>query len=575
MMTAPTLEKGMEQARRPSFRKMREKIRSYPHLKARIYLQLLLHLHEKQHASIDDIYEQARKEATTFQYNHKQESPNVGPEQWSSEERRLIHRLTLEAACKHLTEQKIDQVIFSVVKRDYIYALENIANMTDVSFGVLADKVREFCSIPIMEPLPVEEVIGLRVSLMRHFISEHLEFIRIAKHYITVRDMQPIVDHAIGSAAGHGRIGGKAAGMLLGYNIIQSTLGDKYSNLIRIPESYYLRTDVFEDFLTLNGLTKYQHQKYKTTDEIRNEFPAIQDVFRNGQFPEYVVKQCRAMLKKLGKHPLIVRSSSLLEDNFKAAFSGKYQSVFLGNQGPLDQRLSHLLAAIGEVYASGLAPDPLIYRQERDLLDYDERIGILLQKVVGFRYDHYFLPAYAGVALSRNDYTWSSRIKEEDGLMRIVMGLGTRAVDRVGDDYPRLVALSSPTLRPESTLEAKKKYSQTYVDVIDLEANSFEVIPLRNLWSSEKMVGVENIISLEEDGYLQAPYSEIPTGSYRKGVITFENLLKNTPFADIIHDILQVLEEAYHCPVDIEFSHDGQYLYLLQTRPLARRLTSE
>ncbi len=574
-MGASTVKKTAKQDVGPAYRRVQEKIRAYPHLKERIYLQLLLHLHEKQYVSLDDIYTQARREVKSFRYSHDQASPNVGPEQWSPDERRLIRRLTLEAACRYITEQKIDEIIISIVKRDQVYALENIANLTDVSFGVLADKVREFCSLPLMSPLPDEEVIGLRVSLLRHFISDQLDLIRIAKHYLTVRDMQPVVDHTIGSATGHGRIGGKAAGMLLGYKIIQSSLGDKYGELIRIPESYYLRTDVFKDFLTLNGLTKYQHQKYKTADEIRNEFPVIQDVFRNGQFPDYVVKQCRAMLKKIGKHPLIVRSSTLLEDNFKASFSGKYRSVFLGNQGSLDQRLGHLLPAIGEVFASALAPDPLIYRKERDLLDYDERIGAIIQKVVGFRYDRYFLPSYAGVALSRNDYTWSSRIKAEDGLMRLVMGLGTRAVDRVGDDYPRLVALSAPTLRPEATPETQKKYSQTHVDVINLETNCYQILPLRDLWCAEKMTGVEHIISLQEDGYLKAPYKEIPVSHYSRGVVTFENLLKNTPFPGIIHDVLKVLEEAYQCPVDIEFSHDGQHLYFLQTRPLAQALKDD
>ncbi|UCH09133.1 MAG: hypothetical protein JSU61_07760 [Fidelibacterota bacterium] len=554
---------------------IRTKIQAYPHLKEKIYLQLLLHLHEKRYVSIDDIYAQARKEAESFRYDHDPGSPNIGPEQWSSNERRLIRRLTLKYAHDHLSEEEIDELILAVVKRDYIYALENIANLTDVSFGVLADKVREFCSIPMMKPLPKEEMMGLRVSLLRHFISEHLEYIRIAKHYITVRDLQPVVDNTLGSAAGHGRIGGKAAGMLLGYKIITTTRADQYRELIRIPESYYLRTDVFEDFLTLNSLTKIQHQKYKSTDEIRNEYPAIQEIFRNGQFPDYVVKQCRALLKKLGKHPIIVRSSSLLEDNFKAAFSGKYQSVFLGNQGTLDQRLSSLLAAIGEVFASGLAPDPLIYRKERDLLDYDEKIGILIQKVVGFQYGHYYLPAYAGVALSQNDYTWNPRIREEDGLMRIVMGLGTRAVDRVGDDYPRLVPLSAPTLRPESTLEAQKRYSQTHVDVINLKTNSYEIIPLQELWRAEKMPGVEQIISIEEDDYLQAPYAEIPPENYHQGVITFDNLLKNTPLPNIMRDLLSVLEEAYECPVNIEFSHDGTHLYLLQTRPMARKLEED
>lgn len=560
---------------RSSSRELKEKIRAYPHLEEKIYLQLLLHLHEKQHVSINDIYEQAKQEAKTFNYDHDLGSPNISPDQWSTNERRLIRRLTLKHARQHLSDTEIDELIFSVVKRDYIYALENIANLTDVSFGVLADKVREYCSIPLMKPLPKEEVIGLRVSLLRNFISEHLEFLRIAKHYLTIRDMPPLVDHAIGSTAGHGRVGGKAAGMLLGYKIIQSQRRKEYGDLVRLPESYFLRTDVFEDFLSLNGLTRYQHQKYKTPDEIRNEYPAIQEVFRNGQFPEYVIKQCRSMLKQLGKHPIIVRSSSLLEDHFKAAFSGKYQSVFLGNQGTLDQRLSQLLAAIGEVFASGIAPDPLIYRKERDLLDYDEKIGILIQKVVGFKYRHYFLPAYAGVAFSRNDYTWNARIKKKDGLMRIVMGLGTRAVDRVGDDYPRLVPLSAPTLRPETTLQAQKKYSQTHVDVINLKTNSYEIIPLQDLWGPEKMPGVEHIISIEKDDLLQAPFKTTSPAQYPAGVITFENLLRNTDFPRIMRDILQVLEDAYECPVDIEFSHDGQYLYLLQTRPLARRLDDE
>ncbi len=557
---------------RPSYRKMQDKIRAYPHLEERIYLQLLVSLHERQYVSIDDIYEQARKEAKTFTYDQETGNPNVGPEHWSSNERRLIRRLTLQAATEHLSGREIDELIFSVVKRDYIYALENIANLSDVSFGVLADKVREFCAIPLMNPLPKEEVIGLRVSLLRNFISNHLDYIRIAKHYLTIRDMEPLVDHTLGSTAGRGLIGGKAAGMLLGHKVIQARLGSKYGDIIRIPESYFLRTDAFEDFLTLNGLTKYQHQKYKTTEEIRNEFPVVQEVFRNGQVPAYVVTQCRALLKRVGKHPLIVRSSSLLEDNFKAAFSGKYQSIFLGNQGTLDQRLSSLLAAIGEVYASGLAPDPITYRQERDLLDYDEKIGLLIQKVVGFKYGHFFLPAYSGVALSRNDYTWNPKIREKAGLLRLVVGLGTRAVDRVGDDYPRLIALSAPTLRPESTLAEQKKYSQTLVDVINLATNSYEIITLKKLWQSDQRLRqYENMFSLEEDDYLQAPITEVSPRHYPRGVVTFENLVKNSPVPRMFGEILRVLEEAYESPMDIEFSHDGDYLYLLQARPLVRR----
>ena len=131
-----------------------------------------------------------------------------------------------------------------------------------------------------------------------------------------------------------------------------------------------------------------------------------------------------------------MRSSSLLEDRTGAAFSGKYKSLFLGNQGTKQERLAALMDAIAEVYASVFGPDPIEYRAERGLLDVHEEMGILIQEVVGQRAGRYFLPAWSGVAFSNNEFRWSPRIRREDGLIRLVPGLGTRAVDRVGDDYP-------------------------------------------------------------------------------------------------------------------------------------------
>ena len=112
-MGTSTRKKKTKQDIGPAYRRVQEKIRAYPHLKERIYLQLLLHLHEKQYVSLDDIYAQARREVKSFRYSHDQASPNVGPEQWSPDERRLIRRLTLEAACKYISEKKIDEIIIS------------------------------------------------------------------------------------------------------------------------------------------------------------------------------------------------------------------------------------------------------------------------------------------------------------------------------------------------------------------------------------------------------------------------------------------------------------------------------
>ena len=124
--------------------------------------------------------------------------------------------------------------------------------------------------------------------------------------------------------------------------------------------------------------------------------------------------------------PLIVRSSSLLEDRTGAVFSGKYKSLFLANQGTKRERLTSLLEAVAEVYASIFNPDAIEYRAERDLLDVHEEMGIMIQEVVGKKVGKYFLPAFSGVAFSNNDFRWSPRIKREDGLVRMVPGLGTR-----------------------------------------------------------------------------------------------------------------------------------------------------
>ncbi|MBK6678651.1 MAG: hypothetical protein IPG53_00820 [Ignavibacteriales bacterium] len=97
-------------------------------------------------------------------------------------------------------------------------------------------------------------------------------------------------------------------------------------------------------------------------------------------------------LDDFGDRPIIVRSSSLLEDQVGSAFSGKYKSLFLANQGSKPERLSALMDAIAEVYASTFGPDPIEYRTERGLIDFHEEMGIMIMEVVGTRVGDYFFP---------------------------------------------------------------------------------------------------------------------------------------------------------------------------------------
>ena len=145
------------------------------------------------------------------------------------------------------------------------------------------------------------------------------------------------------------------------------------------------------------------------------------------------------------------------------------------------KNLRDLTQAIIRIYASMLNPDALLYRRAKGLQDYDERMAILIQVVQGEQFGRYYLPHAAGVAFSRNLYRWSPQIRREDGFVRLVWGLGTRAVDRVGNDYPRLVALSHPLLHPESSVKAIRHYSQQYVDLIDLEENAFKTLPVEQV----------------------------------------------------------------------------------------------
>jgi len=567
--------------------RLSEHLAAHPQLANRIFRQLLLELHARGIVTVDAIYEQT--------LHHVATSAGTAAEVSETE---TSNRLIREHVVRNFTAEQVDESVALARKREEAESLRSIVSLPSLSFRVLADRVRRFCALPpgsrTLEP---EEVIGIRVGLIRHLVSDQLEFIGVAKHYLTIRDLDHIVQRIIGPEHGIGRIGGKAAGMYLAYKVLtttppaptdaepavpRSSPPPRAPLAIAIPDSYFLRSDVIDEFLELNGLGEYQNQKYKSAEEIRAQYPLIKQEFRKGKFPAAVVERLRQLLLAVGNAPLIVRSSSLLEDRFGTAFSGKYASIFVPNQNKTDlrsriitaqsrveQRLKILLQAIAEVYASALAPDPLLYRRANDLIDYPEDMGVLIQKVLGSQHGPYFLPAFAGVAFSRNEYQWSPRIRREDGLMRIVLGMGTRAIERVGNEYPRMVALGEPTLRPESTPLEIIRNAQRTIDVINLPANKFESVPLEALLSAAPgFPMLDKLISIKRDGGLYAPTGTFVTAEPRELVVTFDKLLRETDFCATMRDILHRLEEAYCRPVDVEFAHDGNQLYILQCRTL-------
>lgn len=581
-----------EAQRLSSIDRLDQHLALYPHLADRILRQLLVALHERGVVSIDRIYDDARRQAGNVTQPADEHNPNVvAAPRGDLVERQIVNDLTRQYAVENLRPHEIDEFVNLTLKREEADKLRAIVTLASVSFRLLADTVKRFCSLPEGElTLTPDEAMGIRVGLIRHLISDQLEFIAIAKKYLRIRDFEGIIERTLGPEAGMGRVGGKAAGMYLAATIIgaERYLPARLAAVARkepdytpanhaegypvaIPESYYVRSDVIEDFIAFNGLGEYQNQKYKLPEEIQKEYRLIKSVFRNADFPAGMVDQLRNMLQRMGDHPLIVRSSSLLEDRFGTAFSGKYASIFVANQGPLETRLRALLGAIAEVYASALGPDPLLYRRAHDLIDYEEDMAILVQKVVGKRFGPYFAPAFAGVAFSRNDYRWSPRIKRDDGLMRIVMGLGTRAVDRVAGESPRLVALGIPTLRHESSVGEIMAGAQKSIDVINLESNRLESISLQQLLEhAGDFPMLDQCISVRREGMLTPPAGTFITDPPENMYITFDKLMSDGRFPEQLRTILKKLESAYGVPVDVEFAHDGEKLYLLQCRTLSQ-----
>jgi hypothetical protein len=417
-------------------------------------------------------------------------------------------------------------------------------------FSMLFTQGAAFESLPSKERKRVEHHLKeIKVVLIKAMISDHLRYVGIAKEWFDIADLQRVRSQRLG----RGKIGGKAAGMLLAERILQETADKTLLENLCTPQSWFLGADVFYQFTQRNGLQIYANQKYKREDEIRPDYPIIKQRFQGGQFPEDILKGLQSILDRAGKSPLIVRSSSLLEDSFDTSFAGKYESVFCPNQGAPEENLTQLLNAIRGIYASVYSPDALLYRRRMKLLDYDERMAIMIQEVYGRTFGTQFLPDAAGVAFSRNQFRWSPKIDREAGFVRMVWGLGTQAIEQTGAGHPRLVALSHPTMWPTADTKRIRRYAQRSVDLIDVEVNAFRTRPVKAI-VQEQTPHLRLLAQTYQDDYLQDFISRPLQIDPEEVTITFDGLLRHTRFAEDLRVLLAKLEEAYGRPVDIEFA---------------------
>jgi len=472
-------------------------------------------------------------------------------------------------AAANMNDEELVSTIQRWIQDDKLSFLVQVVNR-NLPLSEVADAVRRYHHLSSGELDPNSySYKGVRVSLIRRFLSDQLSYIKVAKRYIDLADLNDLISNVIFTTESHGKLGGKSAGLYLAAQILKRG-GDRTRELaqVRVPKTWYVSSDMLLTFMHYNNLDEIVEQKYKPVDQVRFEYPHVVQMFKNSRFPPEMVKGLSVALDDFGETPLIVRSSSLLEDQAGAAFSGKYKSLFLANQGSKQKRLEALFDAIAEVYASTFGPDPIEYRSERGLIDFGEEMGVMIQEVVGQRIGDYFMPAFAGVAFSRNEFRWSPRIKREDGLLRLVPGLGTRAVDRLSDDYPVLIAPGQPGLRVNASTEDIVRYSPKYMDVIDLNENTFVTLPVNELLRKHgfEFPILNRLVSVYADNHMRKPMGSNVDPDEDDLIITFEGLIQDTTFVKEMRCVLSVLAEDLGMPVDVEFAHDGRNLYLLQCR---------
>lgn len=476
-----------------------------------------------------------------------------------------------QIATEHMSESEVLDCVTRWIKEDkasfLVLALEN----QDTPLGEVMECVERYRHIGIDESeLSLYTQKGLRVSLIRRLFSESLPFINVAKNFIAIKDFYDLLGKVIFPPTCHGKLGGKSAGLFLAKKILEKTPDASPAlRSVKVPKTWYVTSDWIQSFVHHNDLEDVLNRKYMDIEQVRQEYPHLVALFKHSSFPSEFGKGLALALDDLGDVPLIVRSSSLLEDRPGSAFSGKYKSLFLGNRGSREERLAALMDAVAEVYASIFGPDPTEYRSERGLLDVHEEMAIMIQEVVGRVVGNYFLPACSGVAFSNNEFRWSARIKREDGLIRLVPGLGTRAVDRVADDYPVLIAPGQPNLRANVTTDEVIKYSPKRIDLINLETNAFETVEIAEILRGvgAQYPQVRNLVSLVTRDRVEPLIGPLPDFATQNVVFTFDGLIEKTRFIACVRELLTLLESKLGAPVDIEFAYDGDDLYLLQCRP--------
>ena len=384
------------------------------------------------------------------------------------------------------------------------------------------------------------------------------------RKYFRPRDYFQLRDRMVGS----GSLGGKACGMLLARKIIHTELPE-YRKYFEPHDSFYIGSDVFYTYIVSNNCWETRIGQ-RTEEGYFTKAEALKDALLSGTFPPDIREKFRTLLEYFGQSPIIVRSSSFLEDGFGNAFAGKYESVFCVNQGSPEERMEAFETAVRTVYASTMDISALEYRKQRGLQHSDEQMAVLVQRVSGSYHGELFFPAAAGVGYSYSSYRWNKYMDPAAGLLRIVAGLGTRAVDRPDHDYPRLANLDRPAVPMQNSVADRHRFSQRIMDVLDTEKNELTETEIDSMLENLPLWYKKAVMERDYEAEAALKRMNRPRQVW---FTTCQGLLENREFTELMQKMLKTLDRVYSNPVDIEYTvnldEQGEFVVnLLQCRPL-------
>jgi len=472
-------------------------------------------------------------------------------------------KFVYEIARKYYSDEEILNNINNWVLEDKLGTLSHIVNRNLPLVDVDDAMRRYFSTSPQDMDTNLPNTLGVKISLIRRFLSKKREYIEIAKEILGIKEFLNLLEKVVYCDKSRGRLGGKSARIFLADKILNlKRKDDNLLDSIKIPKIRFITSDVIIHYMHYNNFDDIFEQKYKQKNQLKLEYPYIVHLFKNGHFPEDISKMLVTVLDDFEDTPIVVRNSSLLDDRSSVSFSGKYKSIFLSNQGSKQERLKALMNAIAEVYASTFAPEPIEYRVSKGLLDHDEEMGIIIQEVIGSRIGNYYFPIYSGVAFSDN----KSDSGSNENLIKMTFGLGTSIANYTKDDNSSPGFITHPEDKSNRSDSEIAENSQKTADVINLKLNTFETVDVKVLLKKigPSIPDIGNIVSSIKDNKIkQLSVNELDLDNM---IVTYNDLLNKTSFLNIINNLLNTLKETLKTPVEIEFASDGENIYLLQYR---------